>query len=281
MDAYYLLDPYNGINIGQKIIHGPESQFLVTLGHPNGLNQGLSDLAALTAKFGKKRRLEIHCHGLAGAIDLGGDRSVSNHNVRGFGIALKAALLPGGLIEVLACLVASQEGEGSLLTAPISRIEGYREDYHGAIRLIRTRDYDREARFMPSAEVGADGKVQYGASKWGMGRTRLPHYGGRFTPREKPLVDDPLGFFRPAFEHDGLRFCLELASSSGCTVRAAVRSQIEEGTLTGYERLHSPIGNWEFEVFDFQPDGHIQFLGSSPFRGPINSFDMVQRVPAV
>ena len=37
----------------------------------------------------------------------------------------------------------------------------------------------------------------------------------------------------------------------------------------------SPIGEWENEVFDFDPDGKVEFQGASPYRGPLmNSFDM-------
>lgn len=280
MNAYYLWDSYNSINVGQKIEHGPENQFLVKVSRPNGLQTALTELSALAAKYGKKHRLEIHCHGGPGTIHLGGDRAVTNHNVKGFGSELKAALLPGGLIEVLACLVASQEGDGDVYRAPKNRIEGYRDDYHGALRLVRTREYNKGMRLMSVGKTDSNGRTTFGSPEWQMARTALPHYGGRFTQREEAIQDDPLAYFRPEFEGDGLRFCLDLAVYSGCTVRAACRAQTEEGTLAGNERLYSPIGNWEFEVFDFNPDGMIQFLGSSPYRGPINSFDMVQRFPA-
>jgi hypothetical protein len=280
MDAYYLWDPDRSIDIGHAISRGSESRFLVTVKRPDGLQSALIDLGVMAMAHGKKRRLEVHCHGNAGSISLGGNAAVSNHNVRAFGSALRQALLPGGLIELLACLVASQEGNGSMLAAPKQRISGYRDDYHGAIRLVRTRDYDRSPAMMRSGTVGPDGVTTLGPAKLTMKRNEFPHYGGRFTQKESPIQDDPSAFFTPAFETDGLRFCLELANSSGCTVRAACRIQTEEGGRTGFERLaRTPIGNWEYEVFDFHPDGHIQFLGSSPYRGPINSFDQINKFP--
>ncbi len=281
MDAYYLWDPHNGIHIGPSISDGRESKFLVRVDRPNGLEAALTKLAMLAMTNGKKQRLEIHCHGHAGALSLGGERSLSNHNVQKFGGALRQAIEPGGLIELLACLVASQEGDGDMISAPKYRISGYREDYHGALRLRRTREYDKSLRLVSRGTVGPNGVVKMGKPELAMARNPLPNYGGRFTQREKPIGDDPNAFFNPAFEKDGLRFCLQLAVHSGCTVRAATCIQTEEGSQWEHTRLaNTPIGNWEFEVFDFNPDGRIQFLGSSPYRGPINSFDVVQRFPA-
>ncbi|MGD9561890.1 MAG: hypothetical protein AB7F88_06695 [Pyrinomonadaceae bacterium] len=280
-DAYYLWDPYNGIDIGSVAYHDSERKFLVEVERPNGLQPALDQLGILATGNGKKGRLEVHCHGDPGILNLGGQQAISNVNVRTFGAAVRHAVIPGGLIELLACSVASQRGEGNWLTAPKHRIMGYRADYHGALRLRRTREYDKAMKFMRVGKIGADGKTEFSEPKWTMARAKGPHYGGRFTLRESPIQEDPNAYFRPDPWRDGLQFCLSLASESGCTVRAAVAPQYEEGGLSENSRLAgTPIGNWEYEVFDFNPDGRIQFLGSSPYRGPINSFDDIQRFPA-
>ncbi|MCC7308648.1 MAG: hypothetical protein IT173_13870 [Acidobacteria bacterium] len=280
MNAYYLWDPFNSIIIGSVAYNDSESKFLVEVKRPNGLQPALDQLGVLATSYGKKVRLEVHCHGDPGILHLGDQRAISNLNVRTFGAAVRQAVVPGGLIELLTCLVASQVGDGNLLTAPKHRIMGYREDYHGALRLRRTREYDKAMRFTREGTVGADGKAVFSEPKWTMGRAKHPHYGGRFTLRENPIQEDPNAYFRPDFSQDGLRFCVDLAISSGCTVRAAVAPQYEEGGLSENRRLAgTPIGNWEYEVFDFNPDGRIQFLGSSPYRGPINSFDQIRSFP--
>ncbi len=254
MNTYYLYYPDGGsIDIGHAMKEGFESAFVVTV-KPKGLEEALKELAELAGRLGKKRRLEIHCHGFPAELKLGAYGAVTNHNVRSFAMALKPALFPGSLIELLCCLVASQGNLDKLLAAPQAHIEGYREDYHGVIRLRRTRDY-------------------WGGKPNDIHQFR-PLYGNQFTERKDPIKDNRNVFFTPKFETDGLKFCLDLAAYSGCIVRAAYIPQAEEG---GREVFDSPIGNWEAEVFDFHPDGSIKFLGSSPYRGlMMNSFDMDQ-----
>lgn len=258
MNTYYLFYPDGGsITIGHAMEQGFESSFVVTVKR-NGLEQALKELAELAGRLGKKRHLEIHCHGNPGRLMLGSDYAVTNDNVKAFGMALSKAIFPGGLIELLACSVASQGRMDKLLAAPVAQIEGYREDYHGVIRLRKTRDY-------------------YG------GKPNDPHmyrplYGGAFTDQKEPTKDDRNVFFTVDWKKDGLRFCLDLASSSGCIVRAAYTPQAEDSIpVAGASTFDSPIGDWECEVFDFYPDGKIKFVGSSPYRGPLmNSFDMDQ-----
>jgi len=252
MNTYYLYYPANGsINASHAMTQGFESPFVVTVKN-KGLEAALQELAELAERNGKKRHLEIHCHGLPGELLLGANRAVTNHNVKTFAMSLKKALMPGSLIELLACSVASQSNTEKLLAAPQYQIEGYREDYHGVIRQRRTRDYFG----------GKPNDTQF----------FRPLYGNQFTERKVPIKDNRNVFYKPKFEKDGLKFCLDLAAFSECVVRAAYVPQIEEG---GGDIFDSPIGNWECEVFDFHPGGVIKFLGSSPYRGPMmNSFDM-------
>ena len=252
MNTYYLWTIDEGINIGHAMEHGFESPFVVKV-KKNGFEAALKELIELAERNGKKRHLEIHCHGYPGELKLGAYRAVTNHNVKAFGTALKQVLLPGGFIELLACSVSSQGDTEKLLAAPQAHIQGYREDYHGVIRLRRTRDYYGGRLNDPS---------------------QRPMYGGGFTERKAPVKDNPNVFFVPKFETDGLKFCLDLAAHSNCTVRAAYIPQAEDG---GDEIFDSPVGNWECEVFDFNPNGTIKFLGSSPYRGQMmHSFDMDQ-----
>lgn len=252
MNTYYLWAINDGINIGHAMEHGFESPFVVKV-KKNGLEAALKELAELAERNGKKKHLEIHCHGYPAELKLGAYGAVTNHNVKAFGTALKQVLMPGGLIELLACLVASQGDTEKLLAAPQVHIQGYREDYHGVIRMRRSRDYYGGRLNDPS---------------------QRPLYGGGFTERKDPIKDNRNVFFVPKFEKDGLKFCLDLAAYSGCTVRAAYIPQAEDG---GDGLFDSPVGNWECEVFDFNPNGTIKFLGASPYRGTmINSFDMDQ-----
>ena len=107
MNTYYLWAINEGINIGPAIENGFESAFVVRV-KKNGFEAAMKELAELAQRNGKKRHLEIHCHGLPAKLLLGANNAVTNYNVRAFGIALRQVLLPGGLIELLACLVAFQ-----------------------------------------------------------------------------------------------------------------------------------------------------------------------------
>lgn len=248
MNTYYLVDDTkNGITINHAMSQGFESGSVVKVKR-NGLEAALKELAELAKRNGRRRKLEIHCHGMPAELQLGAPRAVTNTNVHMLGTAIKQVLMPGSMIEVLACRVAApgdSYGLRSLMNAPRANITGYREEYHGALRLRKTRIYYQR---------DSDNKPDFSKAI----------YGGGSTARADVIKDDPTVFFTPEFETDGLRFCLSLATSSGCVVRAACFSQEEEGNSE--DMLDSPIGNWEFEVFDFLPGGSVQFLGSSPYR---------------
>lgn len=255
MDTYYLWDPAGtSINIGKQVSGGFESAFLVKV-YPGGLAGALAELRALGAKAGKKGHLEVHCHGGPGALHLGWPDAVTTRNVDAFGTALAAVLKPGGLIELLACSVASQDGRPSasaVLTAPPARIAGYREEYHGVIRRLRkTRDVDDGAR-----RVGLE-------PVW---RPKAAY------------ADNPGSYFTPNPRRDGLAFCLTLARLTQCRVRAAVTVQEEENNDGP---LDSPIGDWENDVFDFLPSGKVQYVGFNVSRGPVmRSYELGVTRPA-
>jgi len=254
MNTYYLWDERDLITVSHSIREGFESGFLVKV-KPNGAMEAVQELAEMAKVKGKKKRLEVHCHGWPAILRLGAEKGITRQNVTMFGNALRQSLFAGGLIELLACRVAAQRigsynPMNDLLKAPQWKISGYREEYHGNIRLRRTRHYGDPERLY-------DPLLRY----------------GKFKQREDTIREDPNAFFTPAYDLDGLSFCLELASASGCTVRAATEPQMEEsGKSTS--TFDSPIGDWEYEVFNFFPDGGIKFLGVSPYRSPkIDSFD--------
>ena len=260
-DTYYLWDRDSMaavaamINIGTE--YDPKALVRVRAG---GLRHAMEELAVKALNVGKRSHLEIHCHGLPAELLLGGRGGVTMRTVESFGVALRAALRPGGLIECLACKVACQTTASgnweAVITAPKSQIENYREEYHGALRLRKTQKYYK-AILRPTQEPG----ITFDSSKQLYGRTSLK--------RDQPIPDDPKVYFKPDPDRDGLKFCLNLARTTGCVVRAPVTTQYEEASGP------SPIGEWENEVFDFDPDGKVEFQGASPYRGPLmNSFDM-------
>jgi len=266
-DSYYLWDRDSmaKAGLGGEIDIGTDyDQNALIKVQAGGLQNALKELASKTASLGKRSHLEIHCHGLPAELVLGGLKGVTIRTVESFGVALRVALRQGGLIECLACKVASQtKSDGNwdaMLRAPESQIAGYREDYHGAIRLRKTRKYYNGPTPGPTLNPTD-------AHPWDQ---RLQAYGRDYFNRTQPIADDPRFSFRPDPDRDGLKFCLALANTTGCVVRAAVTTQWEEASDTD-----SPVGNWENEVFDFFPDGVVRFLGASPYRGPLlNSFDM-------
>ena len=246
--TFYLYDPSGwrgSINIGKA--YDPAG--LVTV-QPNGLIKALDALADLAIENGRRPHLEVHCHGQAAVLELGQSRAVSMDNVALVGRQLSKVLRPGGLIELLACEVAAQDGEGNLLSAETHLIRGYEPDYHGALRLRKKVRYQRDP---------------------GNGDMRnLQIYGRRSIPRENEIATVKGQGFVPRPASDGLAFCRKLAAESQCIVRAAATSQAEDD-----EKGSSPIGNWENEIFDFHPGGKVVFKGSSPYRGPMmDSFDV-------
>lgn len=256
MNRYYIWDNnLGGIELAQSVKWGYEKEFLVQV-EPNGLEAGMKELVEKAQQHGKKQTLEVHCHGHPAALHLGSPYGVTNSNVHSFGNSLKNVMQPGGTIELLACWVAAQgETEAYLLMlkTPIAQITGYRDDYHGVLR--------REASVKNnSSSAGSSrGLVFQQQNQNSRGLAYMPKPGSAFTP--KP-------------EDDGLKFCLTLAQTSGCRVRAGITVQMEDREERE-EALGNPVGNWENEIFDFYPGGLIKFAGKSPYRAPkMNIFEM-------
>jgi hypothetical protein len=257
--TYYLWYP-DGVDMS-PIQVGTELEKEATLVRLNsgGLAAGLQELRT-KSRSAPGRYLEIHCHGEAGTLHLGGVRTVNHTNVEWFGQQLRGVLESGGLIEILACSVAMQKstsGAGILNTPPVN-IVGFEYQYHGKLQsLMRTSTWDPDWVDDPTVHFY---KVSNGAQPIAR-RPAIPYVNNAH------FVPDP--------ERDGLSFCRRLAVSSGMKVRAALLVQHEEGYEGGLFPVVSLVGHWEGPVFDFYPDNSVQFYGMAPLRpaslGPIRT----------
>ena len=231
---------------------------------------------------GKRPHLEIHCHGDPAQLHLGSPGRVNVATVRWFGNRLARCLRPGGQIELLACKVASQGQHAlhDLNECDPRNIKGYHPAYHDALRLRKNRNYQLSKSCPDNLPVyGGSYKTFPSMSAEQRSQYFKLMADPTTTTKAKVLAtgyaieDLPNKKFDPRPESDGLQFCLSLANSSGCVVRAPVFSQVEDEARKSWSQ--TPIGNWEYEVFDFLPNGDIRFLGSSPYRGPLmDSFDL-------
>jgi len=252
--SYYLWDPRNSISVGATLAAEPGMVKVA----PNYLNGALDTLRLRAIQYGKAKGLEIHCHGKPAVLNLGSENGVTRRNVEWFGTQLRCAILQGGLIELLACRVASQvatKDSASFFDTEPDNIKGYMPEYHGKIQqLYRGKRWKRNPE---------DGLIHSGA-------TYTSWDADKFDPRVK---------WTPISDQDGLEFCLSLANASGAVVRAALTAQAEEAVDRGYGTESdlrppvSPIGDWEGPVFDFYPGHSVKFYGMAPFRnssfGPI------------
>ena len=247
--TYYLWDPRHFINVG-PFLQAEPGMVKVGLGQ---LSTALETLQMKADGMGRSRHLEIHCHGGTARLLLGTNRpGVNPDNVDWFGRALQAAIKPGGLIEIQACLVAAPAFSwDDLLTTEPRCITGYVAEYHGRLQeLFRGRKW----QWTQGPEVIGTG------AKWSPTASEPFKPGQRFDPR--PV-------------ENGLEFCRRLARAAGATVRASISKQAEEGASVSNDWTPSvsPIGNWEGPVFDFRSDGTVRCLGMAPFRstsfGPI------------
>lgn len=244
--SYYLWDPRNCITVG-SVLEAEPGMVKVELGQ---LHKALATLQEKAAAMGRSRCVEIHCHGLPARLLLGTDLGVSRANVDSFGRQLQDVIMAGGLIEILACMVAAQTRRwGQILRTEPRNIAGYVAEYHGKIQEL----------YMGRRWQTTQGLVMTGAS---------------FSPNAiKPFKPDEQ--FVPQPDENGLEFCRSLARTTRATVRAAITVQGEEAALISndWTPAVSPIGSWEGPVFDFSPDGSVRCLGMAPFRatsfGPI------------
>ena len=227
-----------------------------------------SVLPARVRKLGPRRIswLEIHSHGTAGKIHLGSD-GITASNVVAFGTALRSYLQPGGVIEVMACSVAS-----------------------GKVKMTPRRKMQMDVKMLAMGVT--PGRPQRTKNSIERSAARAKYMK---TLYETIYADSML-----RQQHVGMMLCSQLASTSGCTVRAACWLQCEEDTV-GFElkskkeqsrskkrygivpysagpvvsrpvdqgtanfewkdNLFTEIGHWEGPVYDFLPGGGLHYLG--------------------
>jgi hypothetical protein len=211
----------------------------------------LTDLVNSRPREGKITDLEIQSHGLPGKIIVRENEYITHENVEAFGAMLKPIMAHGGLIEILACQVAACgrfafAGKG-FNTYPPEVIE----EYFGGIE-----------KDPVALQKQPDGKYKV---------VRLS--GDKLAAVKKMLLHQRVQAMSP--EDNGLQFCLTLARSSGCTVRASRMIQVEEiGDIWNGDpinpiytpthiimRDYDRFGDWEGPVWDFMPNGQVKYLG--------------------
>lgn len=272
MRAYFHQDFYSKApSISPGTVES-SSDYMIRIRHESVSEICTKIIPAKVKEFGPNRIswLEIHSHGETGKICLGSD-GVTVANVQAFGKALRTFMKLGGMIEILACLVAG--GKVQLSS-----------------RLQMQMDIKKIAMGVP---VGTGGS----SAGNGGGRSRAvlltPTSSSSSSRRRRPKGDPAKARFMNALyqtiyadpvlrqQHVGMTFCSQLAANSGCTVRAACWIQMEEDSPAafrntyssgpvptqhmpdgGYDRqLYTSIGHWEGPVYDFLPGGGLNYLG--------------------
>lgn len=213
----------------------------------------VSDLTARVRRRhqGKIVNLEIQSHGKPGEIVAQGG-NITNDNVAQFGGMLRAVMIAGGLIEVMACNVAGfgirTFREGSLRYSPEVLAA-----YFGGM--------DKDPVRMEKQPDGSQVVKRLGWKEAAFAKGRTAEW------RTLPM----------SYSQNGLEFCLTLARTSGAIVRASSLVQVEEfgdtadsdGINTTYKidhvimRNYDRFGDWDGPVWDFMPNGTVNYLGCS------------------
>jgi hypothetical protein len=248
---YVLLFDTGGINVGANDEGRP---YLV-----EGKNGWRSAVAELTRRVqqrnqGKIVNLEIQSHGLPGTIVAAGG-NITNENVTAFGAALRAVMQSGGLIEIMACLVASFTrftfSGGTIKYGP-EVLDPYLNAFESDP--VHWSDKDPNTRKMSVIRITDPDRLKSLKTANDERRTALWSY-----------------------QDNGLEFCLQLARTSGAIVRASRLVQMEEyGPNTEYNSLgvavssttehpimgdYDRFGDWDGPVWDFMPNGTVKYLG--------------------
>lgn len=211
----------------------------------------LTDLVRSRPHEGKITNLEIQSHGYPAKIIVPPDDNITYENVAEFGAFLKPIMARGGLIEILACMVAGL-GRGAFRTD--AKWNTYPpeviEEYFGG--------FEKDPVFLEKQGDGMHKAV------------RLT--GSRLETAMKNVRHQRVSAMSP--EDNGLEFCLTLARTTGCTARASRLTQCEEngdiyGTFGIEDMPHiimrdfDRFGDWEGPVWDFMPNGQVKYLGCS------------------
>jgi hypothetical protein len=202
-----------------------------------------------TRRQGKITNLEVQSHGRPATIVVSQSEVIDYQSVTQFGSMLRPLMAPGGLIEIMACQVASYEPralDNKMPTQYSSAVAEYWDGFSDAAVILKPGP---DGRHRPERLTG-DTLTQFRAR---IALQRTMH-------------------IRP--DGDGLGFCLNLARASGARVRASRLTQNEEYTPVDIGKLSENIvqdhpimqdydrfGDWEGPVWDFMPNGTIKYLG--------------------
>lgn len=198
---------------------------------------------------GKITNLEIQSHGRPATIVVSQKEVIDHQTVHELGMRLRPVMASGGLIEIMACQVASYDPralDDRMPTQHSSATDEYWDGFSDAAVILK-KGADRRHHV---ERLTGDSLTQFKAR---IALQRTMH-------------------IRP--EGDGLGFCLNLARASGATVRASRLTQNEEytevdiGELSEHMVEDHPImqdydrfGDWEGPVWDFLPSGTVKYLG--------------------
>jgi hypothetical protein len=240
--------------------------------------------------------LEIHCHGHPAALDI--CQTVDHQNIESFAAALNTVMSPWGYIELLACLVAqhpiAQFGAVGRVMFPNQLqlqsldAESIQAQSQSSVYTIRS-GLPSEISGLPPATIREDAAANYFRPIFDAARAKsknnlrpttsnsesrgfmllearradtLAQIHKQFSPDQ---IDTAQSILEQALltkdfgqKNNGLDFCVRMARSSQCIVRA---SEVEQTETSGDIIEFDTFGDWEGRVWDFMPDGSITYLG--------------------
>lgn len=253
---YVLLFSDGSINVG---INDEKSKYLVW--GKKGWRSAVTELTAMVRRRHEGRivNLEIQSHGKPGAI-VAPPHNITNDNVAQFGGMLRAVMAPGGLIEVMACSVASVSDR--TFRSTVETQKNFHLRYSPDVLDAYFGGLDKDPVFLRKDDVTLHSSV-----------TRFE--GERLARVRKTIAD--WSKLPMSYSDNGLEFCLTLARTSGAIVRASSLTQAEEyGDIWDGNQInptyttdhfimrdYDRFGDWEGPVWDFMPNGTVKYLGCS------------------
>lgn len=230
-----------------------------------------SALPEMARKYPQRgESLEIDCHGIPGALELGPE--VNFYRLYTFADGVRKLVRPNGIVEFLACNVANYNGRP--LIERWKNVAAHKADLQllldwSAYLRWHWEDSDRGR--------GADGRPE---------RDRRPP--PAVKPNPESIVRLALATQEPVLSRgsvypswNGPLFCSRAAQAFRCTVRASMAKQPAAMTSDmGVEEFLNtpdysvmPTGSWKGHVFDFGPNGSVRYVGYNVPRGawvPLN-----------
>lgn len=208
-------------------------------------------------------RIEVHSHGVPGAIVL--NPLVTLQNLGSFAALLSRLVRPGGMIELLCCLVAKPDlkmlnadarAKGDRRTAELCDSLGAEIDEREQEAIM-----GRGLVFQPKGPQPANTQTFGGLTFKPKGKR------ARLTAEEIiRLLEASIASNKPGDPvletGNGPMFCAQLAARTACQVRAALGRQYEEEEeFSSADSSYKAVGVWEGHVIDFHPSGKVSYAG--------------------